>query len=105
MGNKIQNEDVKSQADLVAQGLTSGEAFDALIDDTKIAIKANSINKTLNQAIIDGDLSGGGGGGASGIYFGPIDTDGTFRIIQDGTNLKIQVRSGGVYVDKDVIGA
>ena len=63
MANKIQNEGVKSIAELQAQGLTDGEAFDALIEDTNIAVKANSINKTLNQAIIDGDIGGGGAGG------------------------------------------
>lgn len=37
------------------------------------------------------------------VYFGDPNTDGTFRIQQDGTDLKIQVRVAGVYVDKDVI--
>jgi hypothetical protein len=35
----------------------------ALILDRAIYLKANDLNKTLDQAIVDGDFSGGGGGG------------------------------------------
>lgn len=37
------------------------------------------------------------------VYFGDKDTDGSFRLFKDGTNLKIQVRDTGAWVDKDVI--
>lgn len=37
------------------------------------------------------------------VYFGDKDTDGTFRIFQDGADLKIQVRVAGTYEDKDII--
>ena len=39
----------------------------ALIIDKAVQISANSLNKTLYQAIVDGDLSGGGGGGSGAI--------------------------------------
>lgn len=37
------------------------------------------------------------------VYFGDKDTNGSFRLFKDGTDLKIQVRTGGTWVDKDVI--
>jgi hypothetical protein len=37
------------------------------------------------------------------VYFGDKDTDGSFRLFKDGTDLKIQVRDTGAWVDKDVI--
>lgn len=37
------------------------------------------------------------------IYIGDKDTDGSFRFFKDGVDLKIQVRSGGSWVDKDII--
>lgn len=37
----------------------------ALIIDKAVSLTANSLNKTLYQAIVDGDFSGGGGGGTS----------------------------------------
>jgi hypothetical protein len=35
----------------------------SLIQDRAVYVTANSINKSLEQAIIDGDIGGGGGGG------------------------------------------
>lgn len=40
----------------------------AKIDDRAVYLKANSLNKTLFQAIVDGDLSGGGGGGSTEVF-------------------------------------
>jgi len=37
------------------------------------------------------------------IYIGDKDTDGSFRLFKDGTDLKIQVRVLTVWTDKDVI--
>jgi hypothetical protein len=37
------------------------------------------------------------------VYFGDKDTDGSFRIFLDGTDLKTQIRALGVWEDKDVI--
>jgi hypothetical protein len=54
--SKIQNEDIKSVTELQSQGLTASN----LPNDDKIFITANSLNKTLKQAIVDGNLSGGG---------------------------------------------
>ena len=55
--SKIQNEDIKSSAELIAQGGTAAQ----LPNDTKVYVTANGINKTLNQAITDGEIGGGGG--------------------------------------------
>jgi hypothetical protein len=60
MAGKIQGADVKTEAELISAGATAS----SLIRDTQIYISANSINKTLDDAIIDGDVSGGGGGGS-----------------------------------------
>lgn len=51
---RIQNQDIKSAAELVSAGATAA----SLPNDDKIYVTANSINKTLKQAIIDGDISG-----------------------------------------------
>jgi hypothetical protein len=57
--SKIQNEDIKSVAELTA----GGGAASQLPNDDKIYVTANGLNKTLKQAIIDEDIGGGGGGG------------------------------------------
>lgn len=55
---KIQNEDVKSVTDLTNAGSDQSH----LINDDKVYVKANSINSTLNAAIVAGTIGGGGGG-------------------------------------------
>lgn len=61
---KIQNEDVKSAAELISAGSDASH----LINDDKVWVKANSINQTLNAAILAGSLGGGGGGGGAQWY-------------------------------------
>lgn len=56
MAGRIQNEDLKSVAELTAGGGTAAQ----LPNDDKVYLTALALNKTLKQAIIDGDLSGGG---------------------------------------------
>lgn len=58
MAGKLQNEDHKSLSELTGAGGSAAQ----LLNDTKIYVTANSLNKQLSQAITDGDLSGGGGG-------------------------------------------
>jgi len=60
MAGRIQKQDVKTLTELTNAG---GAASD-LIQDTQIYVSALSLNKQLSQAIEDGDLSGGGGGGS-----------------------------------------
>lgn len=57
MAGRIQNEDIKSAAELVSGGGTAAQ----LPNDDKVYVTASGINKTLKQAIIDGDITGGGG--------------------------------------------
>lgn len=57
MAGKIQDADVKSSSEVTA--------ISRLINDTKIYVSANGINKQLSTAITDGDI----GGGASGINY------------------------------------
>ena len=52
MAGQIQNEDIKSSAELVSGGGTAAQ----LPNDDKVYITALSINKTLKQAIIDEDI-------------------------------------------------
>lgn len=59
MAGKLQNEDFKSKAELQAAGGNENQ----LLNDTKIYVTSNGINKTLDQAILDGDIGGGGVGG------------------------------------------
>lgn len=55
MAGKIQDADIKSVAELVSAGATAA----SLPNDDKVYVTANSVNKTLKQAIIDGDIGGG----------------------------------------------
>lgn len=57
MAGRIQNEDIRSAAELVSAGATAA----SLPNDDKIYVTANGVNKTLKQAILDGDIGGGGG--------------------------------------------
>jgi len=55
---KIQNEDVKTLSDITGAGGTVSQ----LINDTKIYVSANGINKQLSSAITAGQIGGGGSG-------------------------------------------
>jgi hypothetical protein len=44
----------------------------ALIQDNAVFVTASGINKTLKQAVIDGDLGAGGGGGGSTEIFNNV---------------------------------
>lgn len=59
---KIQDRDVKSLTELQAAGAGAAQ----LINDTKVYVSANGINKQLSAAVTDGDL-GAGGSGAAGM--------------------------------------
>lgn len=59
MAGKIQNEDIKSVAELTAAGGSANQLPNA--DKIWVA----TLGKTLAQAITDGDIGGGGGGGSS----------------------------------------
>ena len=61
MPRKIQDADVKSVSDVTSPS--------SLINDTKIYVSANSINKQLSQAIVDGDIGGGGGVGSVDTFY------------------------------------
>jgi len=53
---KIQNDNVKGVNDL-----SSSAGLEQLIHDSKIYVSANSLNKQLSQAIVDGDIGGSSG--------------------------------------------
>lgn len=61
MAGKLQNEDFKTESELTSAGGSASQ----LLNDTKIWVTGNSINKTLDDAIVDGDIGGGSGGGGS----------------------------------------
>lgn len=52
MSGKIQNEDIKSAAEIVTAGGTAAQ----LPNDSKVYLTGNSLNKTLDAAINAGDL-------------------------------------------------
>lgn len=60
---KLQNEDFKTEAEITGAGGTKSQ----LPNDDKIYVTADSINKTLKEAIQDGDI-GSGGIGSPSIY-------------------------------------
>ena len=43
----------------------------------------------------------GSGGGTNPLYIGDPNTDGSWRFYDDGTNLIVQRREGGIWVEKD----
>lgn len=55
---KLQGADHKTEAELISGGGTAAD----LLPDTKIYVSALSINKTLDDAITDGDIGSGSGG-------------------------------------------
>lgn len=57
MAGRLQNEDFKTKAELIAAGGASSQ----LLNDTKVYVTGNGINDTLDQAILSGQLGGGGG--------------------------------------------
>src|SRR5690606_3425852 len=61
MARKIQDADVKGSSEVTTDA--------NLINDTKIYVTANALNKRLDEAITAGDLSGGGGGSAPSICY------------------------------------
>lgn len=58
MAGKIQDQDVKSAAELVSAGATAA----SLINDTKIYVTGSGINDTLANAITNGQIGSGGTG-------------------------------------------
>jgi len=56
MAGRLQNEDHKTKAEIIAAGGTAAQ----LLNDTKVYVTANSINDTLDQAIISGQIGSGG---------------------------------------------
>lgn len=67
----LQNEDFKTEAELISAGGTKAQ----LLNDTKIYVTADSINKTLDDAITDGDIGGGEPMTVKGEIFGFNGTD------------------------------
>lgn len=59
LAGKIQKQGIKTAAECVSAGAT---AATCLPEDTQIYVTASGLNKSLYQAIVDNDLSGGGGG-------------------------------------------
>lgn len=64
--SKLQNQDFKTQAQLESAGASKAD----LLNDSKIYVTSNGINKRLDEAILDGDIGGAGGGvGGVDIFF------------------------------------
>lgn len=61
---KIQKQGIKTEAEIIS----AGGAVSDLPNDSQIYVTANSINKTLDDAIIDGDI--GSSGGTTGYILG-----------------------------------
>jgi len=79
MSGKIQNEDIKSLAELTGAGGSASQ----LPNDTKIYVTANGLNKQLSQAITDGDIGGGGDGLNYFLNPLPTNTTGPFNTYND----------------------
>lgn len=53
---RLQDADFKTEAELVAAGSSAAQ----LLNDSKVYVTANGLNKKLSTAITDGDIGGGG---------------------------------------------
>jgi hypothetical protein len=58
VAGKLQDADFKTEAELISAGATAAQ----LLNDSKIYVTANGINKKLSTAITAGDIGGGGSG-------------------------------------------
>lgn len=90
----LQNEDFKTQTELESLGGNVSQ----LLNDTKIYLTADGLNKRLDQAIIDGDLAGGAGNDlniASDPSFEKSNANGTC------TNCTIDYQTTGVHLLSD----
>lgn len=83
MAGKLQDQDFKTSAELVTAGATAA----SLLNDTKIYVTANSLNKTLSAAIIAGDLAGGASAPVGAITMFGSSTAPTGWILCDGSSL------------------
>lgn len=105
MAGKIQNEDVKSSAELASAGGTDAQ----LINDTKIYVTANTLNKTLAAAITAGDIGGGGSTFSTSSPAGNVATvtTGVMYLIDSSAARTIQLPAAGAgkyFYVKDKIG-
>lgn len=70
---KLQRQNIATIAELEARGLTNAQAKEALLRDTQVYVTAGDIDKTLNDAIQDGDIGAGGAGGGVSINWERYD--------------------------------
>lgn len=89
MAGKIMNADIQSEAELISKGASAAQ----LPNDDKVYVTANSINKTLKNAIIDGDIGGGGGGGGGKNY---LPNGGNFNSAITGWSVFNTTFTGGI---------
>ncbi len=61
-------------------------APEVICDETKFLVAINLSDKDLREA--------------AAVYFGPVDTNGTWRFIPSGSDLVVQRRESGSYVTK-----
>ena len=87
--SKIQNSDVKSEAELITAGATAS----SLIHDSKIYVTASGINKTLDDAIIDGDIGGAGASVIDSIADGDTANAPSRNAVFDALALKANLAS------------
>lgn len=99
MAGKIQNQDIKSAAELVSAGATAA----SLPNDDKIYVTALSINKTLKQAIIDGDI--GGGGAPVEQTSQSISGGGTISVTEDNAIIPVAGNAGAQVASTTPFGA
>ncbi len=86
MSGKIQKQDIKTEAELIAGGSTKVN----LPNDTQIYVTANSINKTLDQAIIDHNIGAGDIKSDGSVTFAANESMGGFKL----TNLAAGTTAG-----------
>jgi trimeric autotransporter adhesin len=86
MAGKIQKQDVKTEAELTLAGASASD----LINDTQIYVSASGINKTLDDAIADGDISG-----LSTLNRQTFTSSGSWVVPTGVTEVMFRIASGG----------
>ena len=98
--SKIQGKGVKNSTEIVASGATIAD----LITDDQIYASGNSINKTLKQAIIDGDIGGASAPSVFGTRLAPRPIVAASGISSASSHMSTTLKNQLVFIEGSVSG-
>jgi len=98
--SKIQGKGVKNSTEIVSSGGTIAD----LITDDQIYASGNSINKTLKQAIIDGDIGGASAPSAFGTRASPRIIVAATGITSGASHMSTTLKNQLVFIEGSISG-